>query len=281
MYLATLLTVMHILFLIVSATVGVQWLDVTACSAEKVLHGQVWRLGTYILFHSSNAWFILEMLFLFIWGIELESSFGRRAFAWLYALTVLVPAVVAVVYTKLATPMVPLPLAGTNIVHFCPFLAIAFCRPDTPTILPLLKLKWLASAFFAVQCLGYIQDRYMIGLWAFLAACITTYIALRKFGLSPRFAGIADAIKPKWPQPKQKPKFKAIDGGKSSKKSPKQYYEPKIRPRAEIDREHPAVVEIDALLEKISRLGFGSLTEEEKKALDKASNELKDKDRRI
>ncbi len=57
-------------------------------------------------------------------------------------------------------------------------------------------------------------------------------------------------------------------------------YEPKLRPRVELDREHPAVIETDALLDKISREGFGSLTPEEKLALDRASAELKAKDRR-
>ena len=57
-------------------------------------------------------------------------------------------------------------------------------------------------------------------------------------------------------------------------------YEPKLRPRAELDKEHPAVVEIDALLDKISRDGFGSLSGEEKKLLDLASAELKAKDQR-
>lgn len=62
---------------------------------------------------------------------------------------------------------------------------------------------------------------------------------------------------------------------------PRKKYEPKIRPKPEIDREHPAVVEIDALLEKISKEGFASLTAEEKQALDRASAELKEKDKRL
>ena len=68
---------------------------------------------------------------------------------------------------------------------------------------------------------------------------------------------------------------------KRAKPTAKQKYQPKIKPRAELDREHPAVVEIDALLDKISREGFGSLTDDEKKALDRASSELKDKDKRL
>jgi len=54
---------------------------------------------------------------------------------------------------------------------------------------------------------------------------------------------------------------------------------PKLRPRVELD-EIPAVMEIDSLLDKISREGIDSLTDEERLALDRTSAELKERSRR-
>jgi len=54
---------------------------------------------------------------------------------------------------------------------------------------------------------------------------------------------------------------------------------PKLRPRVELD-EIPAVMEINSLLDKISREGINSLTDEERQALDRTSAALKERTRR-
>ena len=71
--------------------------------------------------------------------------------------------------------------------------------------------------------------------------------------------------------------------GKESRRNPGQpakavRYEPKIVPRPDISSERVAVAKIDAILEKISRSGFDSLEDWEKKELEKASKELKRQD---
>lgn len=278
-YLATLLTVLQVVFLIVGAFVGVvKWAEFAAFSSTHVLGGEVWRICTYVLVNTISLGFLLGTVMLFIIGKQLEEIFGRKGFGVLYLLGVLIPPAVAILAAVLTrTPVI---MAGPNIVHFCLFLGLAFFQPNAFMFVCWLKMKWLATAFFALVILAMIQSNAYVELAGFLAACTATYIWLRKCGLSPRFEKLEEALKSTRPQPEAKPRLKTVEGRKSSKKNPKQYYEPKIRPRAEIDREHPAVVEIDALLEKISRHGVGSLTEEEKKALDKASAELKDKDNR-
>lgn len=101
----------------------------------------------------------------------------------------------------------------------------------------------------------------------FLFLAIYNYRGMREYGgWLP--AGYADS------SPSFRPVDKPRPGGKKKK------YDPKLKPRTELDREHPAVVEIDQLLEKISREGFGSLSETERVLLERASMELKEKDRR-
>ena len=56
-------------------------------------------------------------------------------------------------------------------------------------------------------------------------------------------------------------------------------FQPKLRPRVELD-ETPAVMEIDPLLDKISRDGIDSLTNEERQTLARTSAALKERSRR-
>ena len=55
-------------------------------------------------------------------------------------------------------------------------------------------------------------------------------------------------------------------------------YEPKIVPRPELRQDRKAVVNIDAILEKISRSGLDSLTADERTQLERASTELNRQD---
>lgn len=65
--------------------------------------------------------------------------------------------------------------------------------------------------------------------------------------------------------------------GVSTKKTPRRpgrYFEPKIRPRTIVDLR--AQSEVDAILDKISREGFQSLTDEERDLLHRAANKEQD-----
>lgn len=274
-YLTTLLTVGHVVALLLFVFLPV-WPEYASFESSLVGQWELWRLGTYISVHMVDLNFAIEMVFLFIMGRQLEEIFGRRSLGLLYLLGTLVPSAVAMLAWWILK--VPTVLAGTRIVHFCLMLGLAFFQPNASMFVCWLKLKWVTAVIFAIYCLQYLQIRDFVSLAAFVAACAATYFWLRRCGLTPRFAGLAEAIGDRFPK---RPKLKALPGGKQTGKSGGTFYEPKIRPKPEIDREHPAVVEIDALLEKISREGFGSLSPEEKKALDRASAELKDKDKRL
>ncbi len=61
---------------------------------------------------------------------------------------------------------------------------------------------------------------------------------------------------------------------KHAPKHPRRYYEPKIRPRTELDLHTQS--EVDLILDKISREGFQSLTDEERDFLQRAANKEQD-----
>jgi membrane associated rhomboid family serine protease len=52
---------------------------------DKVMHGEVWRLLTYAFLHSSNIWHIVfNMLFLYWFGRQVEDHLGGREFLVFY-----------------------------------------------------------------------------------------------------------------------------------------------------------------------------------------------------
>ncbi len=274
-YLTTLLMVAHVVALLASV-LATAWGEYAVFFSPAVADMQLWRMGTYVLVHGVNFSFVIDMVFLFLMGRQLEEVFGSRSFGLLYLLATLIPAAVGMLgWWIFQTPVM---LAGTSIAHFCVMLGLAFFQPNAAMFVEWLKLKWIAAVVFALYCLQYLKLRDFVSLSAFVAACAGTYFWLRQCGLSPRFAGLAEAFAERFPK---RPQLRALPSAGRGEKSDGKFYEPKIRPKPEIDREHPAVVEIDALLEKISREGFGSLTAEEKLALDRASAELKEKDKRL
>lgn len=63
-------------------------------------------------------------------------------------------------------------------------------------------------------------------------------------------------------------------GKKKAPRRPKRYFEPKIRPRTELDLHTQS--EVDLILDKISREGFQSLTDEERDLLQRAAKNEQD-----
>jgi membrane associated rhomboid family serine protease len=278
-YLTTILVAVHILAIILSVILPRVIYVGVAFESGRVASGEIWRVASYILCHPISIWMVLDIVFLFFCGRQLEEMFGPKAFGALYALAVLVPALV--LWSAYAITKNSYVLQGTHWPHFMLLLSVAFLQPDASFFVSWLKLKWVVLAFFVVEILSYLQSRQYVMVLAYVTTCAVAYIWLRRCGLGPRFTGVLEKLgdfKPRLPE--RKPKLKVLDGGRPRAVNPSTYYEPKIKPRPELDREHPAVVEIDAVLDKISREGFGSLTDEEKKALDRASAELKDKDKR-
>ncbi len=278
-YLTTILLALHLLAILLVVALPIVYTESVFFDAERVSSGQVWRIVTYIFVHPIRIWTVINMMFLFSCGRQLEERFGPKAFGVLYALAVVVP--VLVLWCSYGVTKRPYLLAGTNWTHFMLLLSVAFVEPNAGMFVSWLKLKWVALAYFGVEILRQLQIREFMMIVAYVTTCAAVYFWLRRCGLGARFDGVLEKLgdlKPSFP--KRKPKLKVLEGGKPRSNKASAYYEPKIRPRTELDREHPAVVEIDAVLDKISREGFGSLTDEEKKALDRASTELKDKDKR-
>jgi len=137
---------------------------------DSILHGQVWRLVTFVLVPSisgtgassfglfSSVFFFAMTSFFYYWiGTTLERQMGTTRFTVFYALGVVLNMIFGLVTH-----------AGVNMyyINMSMFFSFATLYPDTRVLLygiiPL-KVKWLAwldAAFFAYDAFFYLRAGY-------------------------------------------------------------------------------------------------------------------------
>ena len=213
--------------------------------------GQFWRLASYAFVHvpSNLLWFAIEMYMLFFFGREVERFIGRRAYIWLYALLLLMPALVLALWGLRARTG----LAGSAALHFGVFVAFVTIYPNVQFFLRI-QAKWICIILAAIGTLSALaandwQD--LVVLWWSIALA---FLFIEWRGSGPELAWLNKlklSVRPK-------PKLYVVQ--KSSERrtvEPDDVYE-----------------SVDPILDKIAKSGIGSLTVSERRALDRARNRL-------
>ena len=167
-------------------------LQTLAMDPGAVLHGQIWRLVTYVLIPTSGSFWLIISLFFYYWlGETLERLWGSAKFTVYY--------VSGALLTSLATLLVyfidgiSMPVYGASYVNTALFMAYALTYPDAMVriyfILPI-KMKWLAileAVLYAVNVVRYAAA----GLWGMALLPIVAMLNLFIF-FSPDFSRRAD-----------------------------------------------------------------------------------------
>ncbi len=144
---------------------AVGWL---AFSRSKILHGQIWRLLTWIIIPSGDQYFFLELIMLFFYyqiGRIIESNWGLFKFNLYYLCGVLMIDVVGLIFGALT-------LTGTYL-NLSLLLAFATLYPENRVLLFFiipLRMKYLAWFYFAMLAVGIVQCLWRYLLVAPLAA---------------------------------------------------------------------------------------------------------------
>ncbi|HSH38749.1 MAG TPA: rhomboid family intramembrane serine protease, partial [Chthoniobacterales bacterium] len=222
--------------------------------SAQALSGAVWQIGTYAFVHppSGLLWFAIEMYMLFMFGREVEKFIGRRPFIVLYALLLLAPTLLLSgwgLWERTA-------IGGSSSLHFGIFVAFATIYPRVEMLLRI-QVKWVALALGAILTLqllaGHAWSQLAI-LWLSIGGAFL-FIRMRGAGAElDWWSNLKEKLQPK-------PKFKVV---------------PKPAARRVVEPED-VHVSIDPLLEKISKHGINSLTASERRALDRARNQLLNK----
>ena len=138
---------------------------------NALLHGEVWRLVTFVFVPAySSPFALLISLYFYYWiGSTLERQWGTAKFN-LYYISGALLTVLGVVLASLITSNPYLTAAGTGYVNLSMFFAFAFLFPDTTVllffILPV-RMKWLAyldGALFAFDIIKAIGAHNWAGV---------------------------------------------------------------------------------------------------------------------
>jgi membrane associated rhomboid family serine protease len=220
-------------------------------STEVLYRGQLWRVVTYAFVHSPSGllWFAVEMYMLFVFGREVERFLGQRAYIFLYAILLVAPALVLTIWGFWQ----PTGLAGSPALHFGVFVAFATIYPRVELFLRIMA-KWVAlilAAIYTLQLLAYHAWADLAVVWTSIGAAFL-FVELR--GAGPEMVWLENFKARMQP----KPKFHIVQ---------------KSSTRRVADSED-VYASIDPILDKIAKSGIGSLTENERQALDRARNRL-------
>lgn len=244
------------------------WLEY---SPLAVLHGQIWRVATYVFSQEASIGFVFRMFLLFFLGREVERFFGRKMFASLYGgLTLIAPIVLMALYF--------LPRAdagdaqwinGGTLVLFGVFIAFTTVYPSVQIYFSIPSI-WIAYALLAVATLAGVANHLWHPLIAFWFTVAFAYFATRYASVgSEAFGPLANwrlrlprRKVPSVPAPRAKVR-RAVD----------------IVSRESDPRGRDVHDSIDPLLDKISKHGLGSLTHSERAVLEKARVSLLRKER--
>lgn len=174
---------------VLSLFAGGGTLNFLCLDAASVLHGEIWRVFTYVLIPTSDSiWLIISLVFYYWLGESLERLWGSAKFTFYYASGTLLTALAAILAYLIDG--ISLPIYGATYVNTALFLAYALTYPDAMVriyfIIPI-RMKWLAlleAVLYAAAVFRYA----MAGLWGMALIPVMALLNLMIF-FSPDFIG--------------------------------------------------------------------------------------------
>jgi membrane associated rhomboid family serine protease len=225
-------------------------------SARSILGGQIWQIVTYSFIDIPSFFTIIGLLFLYVSAVEIEKYIGKARFLTLYGVIILIP-VVTLTALGLITSSPILYFGQTQVMIG---LFIAFC-----TLYPgvqwggFLTAKWVAIGSLVLSSAVDLSSSAWVPLgelWLISGFSFGYIRFLQRGGELPSFRF-----------PLRRPKLRAVQ-------------KPKSRPRpTPVEPGDAGNVEMDQLLDKISKHGLNSLTSQERAALERARAKLLEKDK--
>lgn len=168
-------------------------------SVYDILHGQVWRLVSFLLYPPSSGWLALIACYFYYWiGSSLEQTWGTGQFTIYFFSGALLSALYAFVLYFLFHWNVQ--ITGTYI-YLAMFFAFAVFYPDMQVLLFFIipvKIKWLAWVDAALFVLSVITTRFPLNLLPVVATLNFLIFCggelLRRFRRSPAAARSRSAV---------------------------------------------------------------------------------------
>ncbi|MFQ5906360.1 MAG: rhomboid family intramembrane serine protease [bacterium] len=202
--------------------------------------GYLWQLVTYMFLHGGFWHLAINMFVLWMFGTELERTWGTKQFLKYYFVT----GIGAGLLSLIATPNSAIPTVGASGAIFGLLVAYAMIYPNRLIYLWFfipIKAKYLALILGVFELIATLQlAKDGVAHWAHLGGMLVGFIYLKMATLAR--GGFATF---------EKRRIRVVSPDDSASEDLQQ--------------------EVDRILRKISQLGIDSLTPEEKRTLERAS----------
>lgn len=228
---------------------------------SDVRGGQVWRILTWPLANQPSIWTVLNIVFLWYFGREVERLVGRTRFGWLLVFLAVVPGLVGT--------LLDVPQAGIRPVEIAVFALFAAEYPDMRFWggIPAWVFAAIIIGIEILQLTGLRQSNQILLLLVSLA---TAALVGRSFGLLGRYPWIPQVpIGAAGSKRKKKTKSSGRSRGKATGPAVVQ------GPWGQSPTNMADQAELDGLLDKISASGMDSLSKSEKQRLNELSKRLR------
>ena len=234
-----------------------------------------WQVFSYMFMHGGFGHLFFNMLALWMFGMELENTWGSRKFAIFY----LVCGVGAAFTNLLAAPLLGqgLPTVGASGAVFGVLIAFGMMFPDRPIyiyfLLPI-RAKYFITFYFLLELFyGVTGTAEGVAHFAHLGGALVGFVyMLADMGVIP--------VRSLWSQLRSGPGDQSTSTDRIFRKPSgsgdvrdAKFYDIDSGKSRGADKESNQEV-IDGILDKISKGGYQSLSEEEKRILNEASRKI-------
>lgn len=206
----------------------------------------VWQLVTYLFVHAGLFHLLINMLMLWFFAPAIEQAWGRKKFLIYYFFT----GIGAGLCSFITSPHSPIPIVGASGAIFGILVAYAVMFPET-TVLFLfifpMKIKYAIFILGAINLLGAVSEPGSgIAYFAHLGGGLFGYLYLKSRWLQGILFKGPYHLSSFWQKRKDK---------------------------ASYQRKRDFESEVNRILDKVSREGLDSLTERERKILQRKSRQ--------
>lgn len=210
----------NIVMFVATLIVGRPLVDLLGLTPQFVLRrGWIWQLATYMFLHATPIHILINMLGVWMFGVELERLWGTRYFARYYAVTGVGAGLTAVLVSLLpfaaTEPAYYLPTIGASGALYALLFAFAWYFPNRPILLLLLvpvPAKVFVMIFGAIAFLYTFQGGSNVSNAAHLGGLLVGYLFLQNGR-----GGLTSEIKYrylKWKMNRLRRKFDVYSGGR-------------------------------------------------------------------
>jgi membrane associated rhomboid family serine protease len=237
----------------------------TAFTADGFLSGKLWTLVSYACLHDGPWHLVLNLLAIFFMGRALEDDLGPKMMTWLTLAGAASGALLWFIFNIAGGGLV-----GASAIAMAFVTTFCLRRPEQPITLLLffvipctLKPKWILWSLLGIETYGFLFSELNGSSGVAHSAHLGGMLAGLFFFGYVRPGGISSGKRPHL----QKPSWLKISKQLGKPGAPAGY-------SVNLDDREMVEQEVDRILDKINEKGFGSLTEDEKRTLDKAKSLL-------